>query len=106
MNNWTNDDIKFVEKAVELRNKGFYIDSTQLTNAYNRILGKHVANTSCGSCIRQRITELEAALNQYKAKKAQDEAISSPSDSVLEVEVDNSKVDENKAVRKAGNRKK
>ena len=67
---FTEEDIKFVEKAIELKNKGFYIDSTQLTEHYNRILHKSVNNTSCGSCIRQRISELEAALNAFK--KAQE----------------------------------
>lgn len=94
--NFTEDDIKFVEKAVELKNKGYYIDGNQLTEVYNRILNKRVNTTSCGSCLRQRISELEGALNHYKAK----EAISSPKDSVEEVEVDNAKEDKNKSIRK------
>lgn len=94
--NFTEDDIKFVEKAVELKNKGYYIDGNQLTEVYNRILNKRVNTTSCGSCLRQRISELEGALNHYKAK----EAISSPSDSVEEVEPTTIPQKENKAVRK------
>ena len=66
---FTEEDIKFVEKAVELKAKGYYIDSMQLTEHYNRILHKSVNNTSCGSCMRQRVTELEQALNHYKAKQ-------------------------------------
>ena len=80
--NFTEDDIKFVEKAVELKNKGYYIDGNQLTEVYNRILNKRVNTTSCGSCLRQRISELEGALNHYKAK----EAISRGNDSVPEEE--------------------
>lgn len=64
--NWNDEDIKFIEKAIEVRNKGYYIDGKQLTDVYNRVLNKKVATTSCGSCIRQRITELEGALNQFK----------------------------------------
>ena len=89
---FTQEDIEFVEKAIELKNKGFYIDSMQLTEHYNRILNKNVNNTTCGSCMRQRVSELETALNHFKAQK-----------SVLEVEVDNTKEDENKAVTDAGN---
>ena len=89
---FTQEDIEFVEKAIELKNKGFYIDSMQLTEHYNRILNKNVNNTTCGSCMRQRVIELEAALNHYKAQK-----------SVLEAEVDNTKEDENKAAVEAGN---
>ena len=66
---FTEEDIKFVEKAVELKAKGYYIDSMQLTEHYNRILHKSVNNTSCGSCMRQRITELEQALNHYKKQQ-------------------------------------
>ena len=108
--NFTEDDIKFVEKAVELKNKGYYIDGNQLTEVYNRILNKRVNTTSCGSCLRQRISELEGALNHYKAKEAIQsqlncsnetlQTISSPSDSVEEVEVDNVKEDKNKSIRK------
>jgi hypothetical protein len=70
MYTWTNEDIEKVEKYIELKNKGYYCDGTQLTNDYNRILEKHVNPTNCGSCIRQRITELEGALNHWKEKEA------------------------------------
>lgn len=63
---WTSDDVKFVEKAIEVRNKGYYIDGRQLTEVYNRVLEKRANPTNCGSCIRQRINELEAALNSFK----------------------------------------
>ena len=98
--NWSNEDIKFVEKAIEIRNKGFYLDGGQLTQVYNRVLDKRVAPTNCGSCIRQRINELEGALNQFKrlSEKA--------SDALDKQEVDNVPQEENKAVRKAGKGKK
>ena len=66
----TEDDIKFVEKAIELKNKGFYIDSKQLTEVYNRVLNKRATPSNCGSCNRQRITELESALLHFKASEA------------------------------------
>lgn len=64
--NWTNEDIAFVEKAIEIRNKGYYIDGGQLTEVYNRVLDKRATPTQCGSCLRQRVNELEGALNQFK----------------------------------------
>lgn len=94
--NFTEEDIKFVEKAIELKNNGFYIDGKQLTDVYNKILNKRVTPTNCGSCIRQRILELEGALNHYKSNKAS----SSPNDSVPEEEVNSAKEDKNKSVRK------
>ena len=69
---WTNDDIKFVEKAIEIKNRGFYVDSKQLTEVYNRVLERHVAPTNCGSCLRQRVTELEQALNRLKQQMAKE----------------------------------
>ena len=63
---WTNEDIVLVEKFIDIKNRGFYCDGTQLTNVYNRVLEKNVPPTNCGSCMRARISELETALNQFK----------------------------------------
>lgn len=93
--NWTNDDVKMVEKFIELKTKGFYCDGAQLTEVYNRVLDKRVNPTNCGSCIRQRINELEDALNRYK--KSQEE--------LKEQEVDNVPQEENKAVRSKKSKK-
>ena len=90
---FTDEDIQMIEKFVEIRNRGFYCDGGQLTTVYNRVLEKHVAPTSCSSCMRQRITELEAALNQFKRKMA----LSSSSESVKESEETTIKEEENKA---------
>lgn len=63
---FTDDDVKLIEKFIEIRNRGYYADSAQLNDVYNRVLEKNVAPTSCGSCMRARISELETALNQFK----------------------------------------
>ena len=63
---WTSDDVKMVEKFIEIKNKGYYCDGGQLTEVYNRVLEKRANPTNCGSCIRQRINELEEALNRFK----------------------------------------
>ena len=93
--NWTSEDVSMVEKFIEIKNKGYYCDGTQLTQVYNRVLGKSVAPTNCGSCIRGRINELEDALNRFKKL----------SETKTEVKVDNVPQEENKAVRKAGKKK-
>ena len=64
---WTDDDIKMVEKFIEIKNKGYYCDGAQLTQVYNRVLEKNVNVTNCGSCLRGRVSELETALRQFKA---------------------------------------
>ena len=76
---WNEEDIKMVEKFIEIKNKGFYCDGGQLTAVYNRVLERNVNSTNCGSCIRQRINELEAALNHFKKL----------SEATKQVEVDN-----------------
>ena len=63
---FTDEDVKLIEKFIDIRNRGYYADSTQLNDVYNRVLEKNVAPTSCGSCMRARISELETALNQFK----------------------------------------
>ena len=106
---WTNEDIALVEKFIEIKNKGFYCDGGQLTQVYNRVLERNVNSTNCGSCIRQRINELEVALNHFKKL----------SEATKQVEVDNVEnavnlhsnsleclpQEENKPKRKARNKK-
>ena len=69
--NWTDEDITMVEKFIEIKNKGYYADGKQLTDIYNRLLGKHVNPTNCGSCLRQRTNELEGALNHARELERQ-----------------------------------
>ena len=63
---WTSDDVTKVEKFIEIKNKGYYVDSRQLNDVYNRVLEKNAPPTNCGSCMRARIQELETALNKFK----------------------------------------
>lgn len=63
---WSNEDVKKVEQFIEIRNRGYYCDGKQLTEVYNRVLGKNLPPTNCGSCMRARIQELENALNSFK----------------------------------------
>ena len=66
METWTKEDITLVEKFIEIKSRGYYVDGRQLTEAYNRILHKNANVTNCGSCLRQRTNELESALNRFK----------------------------------------
>ena len=88
---WNEEDIKLVEKFIEIKNKGFYCDGGQLTSVYNRVLEKNVNSTNCGSCIRQRINELEVALNHFKKL----------SETTKQDEVDNTPQEENKELTEA-----
>lgn len=71
--NFTKEDIEKIEKFIEIKNKGYYCDGTQLTEVYNRVLDKRVNVTNCGSCLRGRVQELENALNHYKEQLKKEE---------------------------------
>lgn len=104
----TSEDVEKIEKLIEIRNHGFYADGKEVTDLYNKVLNKHLAPTNCGSCIRQRVGELEQALNHFKSKIAseRDETSSSieskDSKSVSEPQVDNTPQEENNAAVDAG----
>ena len=83
--NWSDEDIKMVEKLIEIKAKGYYADGKQVTDYYNRLLNKHVNPTNCGSCIRQRVGELENALNH--ARELEKREASKLSDVIEIVEV-------------------
>lgn len=68
---WSEYDIMMVEKFIDIKNKGYYADGKQVTEYYNKLLNKHVTPTNCGSCIRQRVGELENALNHAKELEKQ-----------------------------------
>jgi hypothetical protein len=68
---WNEQDVQMVEKFIDIKNRGYYVDGKQLTDYYNRLLGKHVNPTSCGSCLRQRVSELETALNHARELERQ-----------------------------------
>lgn len=77
--NFDEQTISLVEKFIQIRNKGYYVDSKQLQEVYNKVFGKKMQPTNCGSCLRGRITELERALDAYRK---QNEPILEPSESV------------------------
>ena len=70
--NISKEDRELIRKFEQIMNKGHYVQSQQLTDAYNRILDKHVHNTTCGSCLRQRTKELIDALNNVERREARE----------------------------------
>lgn len=79
-----------IKKFDEIRQKGYYVGSNQVTSLYNKILEKNVNNTSCGSCLRGRIQELVNALRkQEQAEKKAQEAAKIAEEETKVAEVDN-----------------
>lgn len=64
-----------IRKFEEIKNKGMYASGVEVTEVYNRVLNKRLPSTNCGSCIRQRVTEMVNALNKEEAdeRKAEEE---------------------------------
>ena len=72
----TKEDRELIEELFNKFNKGERIKSQVLTDLYNRVTGKNLNNTSCGSCLRQRLFEVVDILNKAKknyAKKLSEE---------------------------------
>lgn len=90
MANWNKEDIELVKKFIEIKNRGLYADGTQLTEVYNRVLGTNAKPTGCGSCIRQRVNQLEDELKRFEAICKAQEASKSENDK--DVQEDKNKV--------------
>lgn len=70
------EDRELIEELFSKFNKGERIKSQVLTDLYNRVTGKNLTNTTCGSCLRQRLFEVVDILNKAKknyAKKLSEE---------------------------------
>ena len=98
---FTKEDIEKIEKFIDIKNRGYYADGGQVTEVYNRVLEKNVNVTNCGSCLRGRIQELEAALNHFKELSKRQEMAQ---EALKDAQVDNSSSDENKATGEAENK--
>ena len=59
----TDEDIEYIRFARSVLNKAHYPSSEKVTEVYNRVYSdsstfKKLSNTSCGSCIRQRVMKM------------------------------------------------
>ena len=59
----TDEDIEYIKFARSVLNKAHYPSSEKVTEVYNRVYAdsntfKKLSNTSCGSCIRQRVMKM------------------------------------------------
>lgn len=91
---FTKEDIELVEKFIDIKNRGYYCSGEELTKVYNRILHKNVNVTNCGTCLRGRVSELEAALKYFKEMCKKQEELAQ--EALKDDEVDNVSPEENK----------
>jgi hypothetical protein len=68
----TNEDKEKIEKLVSILNRGWYANSKEVTDLYNKYIRDGqtpVASTSCSSCIRQRVLKLKTFLAETIKKE-------------------------------------
>lgn len=65
----SNEDRELIRKFDSIRQKGYYCNSKQLQNVYNRVFNVSMTPTSCSSCMRQRIQKLVNALNKEEEEE-------------------------------------
>lgn len=62
----SNEDLALIRKMEEIGRHGYYVDSVQLTELYNRVLEKRVNPTNCGACLKTRLNELVEAADKFE----------------------------------------
>lgn len=107
----TSEDIAWVEKLIEIKNRGGLADGRIVTNLYNKLLQKNERPTSCGSCIRGRVQQLENWYNNYKKQleveeNNHSEATETPSEGEKTPEVINNIPEEKESIVEAKNEEK
>lgn len=93
----TDDDKKLIRKLIEIRNRGYYCSSDVLKNLYNRVFEANWKGTSCSSCMRAKVTELEKALKQWEEQEAK-EAQKKAQEALKQEEPTDTKAEEEKPV--------
>ena len=75
----------------EIGKRGYFVDSVQLTNLYNKVLEKRVNPTNCSACLKSRLRELVDALNRFERLSQKAEEASKPAEPAPVPEEENNK---------------
>lgn len=66
-------DIIAMETFIQLVKRGSRISGVEITELYNKVFGKNLRPTNCGSCISQRYKELKVAYDNFKKELVKQE---------------------------------
>ena len=66
-------DIIAMETFIQLVKRGSRISGLEITELYNKVFGKNLRPTNCGSCISQRYKELKVAYDNFKKELVKQE---------------------------------
>ena len=86
------EDIELIRKMEEIGKRGYFVDSVQLTNLYNKVLEKRVNPTNCSACLKSRLRELVDALNRFERLSQKAEEASKPEEPATTKEEENKPV--------------
>lgn len=68
--NFTEENVRMVKKFIDIKRKGYYCSSSAVKDVYNSVFETNWKGTSCASCLRSKIQELENALRKWEAEQA------------------------------------
>ena len=71
--NWDEHDLDYFKKMIGIVNRGYYLDSKQLCELYNRVFNKDLRPTGCSSCNKLRYSELKTSYDRYVTEKVKEE---------------------------------
>lgn len=64
----TETEAQAIRRFDEIRQKGYFVNASQLQSVYNQVFERNLQTTTCSSCLRKRIQELVDALNRQEEK--------------------------------------
>ena len=64
----TETEAQAIRRFEEIRQKGYYVNASQLQSVYNQVFERNLPTTTCSSCLRKRIQELVDAINRQDEK--------------------------------------
>lgn len=62
----TNEQIEKIEQLSYARQRNMRVNAKEVTELYNQVTGKNAKTTTCSTCLRNRISEMEQVLKKYK----------------------------------------
>lgn len=106
----TNEQIEKINLLSYAKTKNMRVNAREVTDLYNEVMGKRVRMTTCQTCIRNRIGELEGRLSIFKEeqeklkKKPKEEQVDTATNTVEEPKTE--KGEQSKEQQKQENKKK
>lgn len=63
---WSSSDIELFKKLQGIINRGYFVDSKQLADLHNRVLGTQIKPTGCSNCNKVRFNTLLQSFNNMQ----------------------------------------